>query len=654
MILFPVLTSCVDQNTIDISAKWKYNYGHNALYKDPHYNDSHWETTDITPKRIEKFNSTNIWFRKKITIPHSLQDETLGLYVGKVSSIDRTYLNGVCIGGRGSFHPDYHPTWNYERYYLVPKELLKYDGHDELAIHVSSAYSPWLTSTLRIGNYKDIENFTIMKRIFTTYIPIAVSLFSLLLGTAALLIYYTHTLPERPVLYFGLASLLWSLLASHHYVSDYGIPFALSEKIYYALMAVEFLLTFEIIRSILQLSSRITGYLIYLLSFAGIIVCLSMPPLQPMSHAHYTAIAILAILQQLLWGVAILKGLQKRRPYALSVMLVYLLFMGGIIHDVLVMIHFLSDNNWYLFIGFTLFLLSFSMIFLRQTSDIEKRLQLTAELEATNRELEKQSKEQSDSNMRLLQLYEETQRANAILKSDLNMARLVQSRILPVITELDSIHCSVYYSPVSDVGGDIYDIHPMSNGTVRFFLADATGHGVQAALVTMLIRNIYDSVKYTATSPAEILDYLNRRFHSAYRNLSLFFSCIVVDVDFRQQILRYSSAGHNPQLLLRGNNIQSLYVKGPIIGMIHKAHYMERETALEDHDRIFLFTDGIEEIEGNEHTMFGEAHLQKACLAAKEKAIEESITTILNASTRFAEGKNIMDDITILAIEKKK
>jgi hypothetical protein len=88
------------------------------------------------------------------------------------------------------------------------------------------------------------------------------------------------------------------------------------------------------------------------------------------------------------------------------------------------------------------------------------------------------------------------------VQDDMVLAKKIQGRILTKnFNNITGIKTYVQYYPMSEVGGDIYDITEIRPGCVRIFLADAAGHGVQAALVTMIIKGEYEKVKETADQP---------------------------------------------------------------------------------------------------------------------------------------------------------
>ncbi|MCB1160616.1 MAG: response regulator, partial [Leptospiraceae bacterium] len=117
-------------------------------------------------------------------------------------------------------------------------------------------------------------------------------------------------------------------------------------------------------------------------------------------------------------------------------------------------------------------------------------------------------------------------------KREIRLARQIQEKLLPInLEEIKGLQFSVKYLPYGELSGDIYDIAEIFPGYIRIFLADATGHGISAALVTMLIKSEYETIKSSFASPAKTLMELNTRFIQNYINLNEIFPAFILDID---------------------------------------------------------------------------------------------------------------------------
>jgi Amt family ammonium transporter len=110
-----------------------------------------------------------------------------------------------------------------------------------------------------------------------------------------------------------------------------------------------------------------------------------------------------------------------------------------------------------------------------------------------------------------------------LIQNDLTTAKKIQSSILSQEDKiLGDIEVSIRYLPLTEVGGDFFDVTELRPGLVRVFLADATGHGVQAALITMVIKTLYESLKRGLYSVHELMYHLNNEYIVSFKNLNQF------------------------------------------------------------------------------------------------------------------------------------
>jgi len=208
---------------------------------------------------------------------------------------------------------------------------------------------------------------------------------------------------------------------------------------------------------------------------------------------------------------------------------------------------------------------------------------------------------------------------------------------------------------MSEVGGDIYDIVEIKPGILRVFLADATGHGIQAALVTMLIKGEYEKIKYQHIPPSDLMKILNNEFFNRYGNLSVLFSCIITDIDVNTRSMRYASAGHPDQYLVRGGEISVLSRTGKIVGFGRDLEYGCGEIAITPDDKVVLFSDGIYEEFDMDMKEYGEKRLMEVIRKCSRQPVQAITRSIIQDVRSFIgkESINANDDVTIIGIEMR-
>ncbi|WCL50122.1 trifunctional serine/threonine-protein kinase/ATP-binding protein/SpoIIE family protein phosphatase [Leptospira sp. GIMC2001] len=264
---------------------------------------------------------------------------------------------------------------------------------------------------------------------------------------------------------------------------------------------------------------------------------------------------------------------------------------------------------------------------------------LYSEIKNLNQELERKVDARTKELMQTLN----------ILKKDLNYSKKIQTSILPTIHPIPQLSYALIYQPMDEVGGDFYDFFQINEHTSRFFIADATGHGIQAALITMAIKSEYENLKKTALTPADILTELNSIVINKYK--TLFFSCVVMDIDVKNLDVKYSSAGHPAQILLQDGKAIEMKKSGALLGLKKDMDYELISMKLQPDDRIYLFTDGVYEIFNDERIEFGEDRFYELLLASYKQKPADQILTLENALIHYQGNGEFEDDLTLLAIQ---
>lgn len=269
-----------------------------------------------------------------------------------------------------------------------------------------------------------------------------------------------------------------------------------------------------------------------------------------------------------------------------------------------------------------------------------------AELRAANDEIRRMNSRLSET----LQTLEERDRR---ITSDLEQARRFQQRILPAPPESKHARAAVFYRPAELVGGDVYDVWERSRGVFRFFLADATGHGVQAALRTMLLKAEYDRCKLEALTPEQALMMLNAKIGAAYPGLEMQCTATCFDLittgDGPARV-RYATAAHPPLLVLHGNDVRSIYQPGPFIGVVPEIVLEPVEIELAPGDRILAYSDGLEEQWNAAGIEFGLERVTRA-LADRAVDITGAVDQLMGEWDDFLGTQRPDDDATLLAVE---
>lgn len=187
------------------------------------------------------------------------------------------------------------------------------------------------------------------------------------------------------------------------------------------------------------------------------------------------------------------------------------------------------------------------------------------------------------------------------LHDELLLAAQVQREVLP--KQLPTIHglgMGVLFRPAGFVSGDIYDVDRLDEEHVGFFLADAMGHGVPAALMTLFIsgslpQKDISSTGYRLIPPAESLSRLNQSMCASRVGSTRFATAVCGQIHVPTGRVRLASAGHPPALIVRDGVAQPVQLDGPLLGVFDDATFEERTLSLGENERLVVHSDGLEE-----------------------------------------------------------
>jgi sigma-B regulation protein RsbU (phosphoserine phosphatase) len=237
------------------------------------------------------------------------------------------------------------------------------------------------------------------------------------------------------------------------------------------------------------------------------------------------------------------------------------------------------------------------------------------------------------------------------MEEELNLARRIQSTFLP--SEFPAIpHYEVFgmTTPSREVGGDFFDLVPGPDGAYYLAIADVSGKGVPAALLTSMLQASLRTQAGSPDSVAEIVTNINTLVadRTSDEQFATFFLCRL-DPSRR---MRFSNAGHNYPILSRKTGERVFLEKGGIIlGMMSSASFEEASVDLAPGDRIVFYTDGISEAANPDGEDYGEERLWDLVMALPpDLSAREMADRILEDVTRFLDGREPQDDVTVMVL----
>ena len=244
--------------------------------------------------------------------------------------------------------------------------------------------------------------------------------------------------------------------------------------------------------------------------------------------------------------------------------------------------------------------------------------------------------------------------AGETLDEEMQLASRLQRDFLPRrMPEIGAARFSVLYRPVSFVSGDIYDVTRLDETRVGFYIADAVGHGLPAALLTMFIKKALQTKRilgntYEIIPPDQSLSGLNDDICAQELSTCTFCTAVYCVLDTETLTLTYARAGHPaPVLVGRDGSLESLQAEGCLLGVFEDAQFEARQVTLEPGDRVVLYTDGVcDSLARTPGESFIEVFGSDLALSNTEMMVE--ITSRIEAAC--AQGKQA-DDITVMTLE---
>lgn len=231
--------------------------------------------------------------------------------------------------------------------------------------------------------------------------------------------------------------------------------------------------------------------------------------------------------------------------------------------------------------------------------------------------------------------------------------RSLLPRSLPTIAGFD---LDAFYATSAQAGGDYYDFFPIADGRWGILIADVSGHGTPAAVVMAIMRAIAHTKPSLHASPTQLLGYLNTHLAKSYTQDGTFVTAFYAVLDPKAKTLTYSSAGHNPPRLVRGERAISLDGAGALpLGIFPEQSHPEATVDLQPEDLLLVYTDGITETMGpsnaqGQRQLFGTDRLDRLLVACKLAGPEECIRQVRAAIQAFSEGQAPADDQTVIAM----
>ena len=272
-------------------------------------------------------------------------------------------------------------------------------------------------------------------------------------------------------------------------------------------------------------------------------------------------------------------------------------------------------------------------------SVLRARIETQLRLRSMRRQLERQN--------------DELEKWRRDLERDLAAARLTQQSLIPQKPLLlPGWQIATCYHPVIQVGGDIYGWLRMKDGRVLFWIADGTGHGAAAALLTTLAKLLFHHGSMDHDSPASLMEAVDNDFRSTFGARS-FMTAMCVALDPATGQAQVVGAGHPPLLVVRhSGTTESIASVAPPLGLIKRTAFTETAIDLEPGDAFLLYTDGLFNWSKDERHRVTPGRLEKI-LDHSAPSAEALLKRIVAQTAPENSAKTAPDDVAAIAVRRE-
>ncbi len=242
---------------------------------------------------------------------------------------------------------------------------------------------------------------------------------------------------------------------------------------------------------------------------------------------------------------------------------------------------------------------------------------------------------------------------------DLTLASNVQSYLLPsTLPEVKGLSSAVRYKPHRKIGGDFYDFFTLPDGRYGVVVADVSGKGVSAAIITAICQTRFAYVAKACHSPAQTLKMLNSEMVSLVRS-DMFVTMVYAILEADLSKITFARAGHEKPLFYGASGKAAREIRSPgiAVGMtdseIFDANIDDAVLPFENGDIFTLYTDGVSETVNEAGEEFSSKRLLTAIESLHNDPAPAIIDGVGKAVQDFAADKTgYADDLTLLILKR--
>jgi serine phosphatase RsbU (regulator of sigma subunit) len=208
------------------------------------------------------------------------------------------------------------------------------------------------------------------------------------------------------------------------------------------------------------------------------------------------------------------------------------------------------------------------------------------------------------------------------------------------------------YVPMAQIGGDFVDVVRLSSDAYGILVADVTGHGIHAALLSFMSAMGFKNVAPGRRSTKEVMCALNETLYGKLHD-DHFVAMFYAILDMQDQALTYTQAGNPPALLIRQRtgDVTPLGASGTVIGVLPSVRLEEKRIPLEPGDKVLFYTDAIVESANQDGEMLGVDGLRSFLAQQGSLSIETLMNRVYALGQEHSGNDHYEDDFTLVGLQ---
>ena len=662
--------SCKQQTNvsrIDLTSGWTYTLKENAG-KDDFVSFDNALLGNLETLVPEQYGF--IWLKKTFEIPEGLKNQNLGVYLGRISIADETYVNGVYIGGEGSCPPGESSAWNTARFYTIPQSILE-SGSNEILIKI------WVDAEGSIVSNPFISTITLAKKaasreaFWNSKINLIFAFVMLVIAGYHLMLFFKNR-NEKENRMFGLINILSALYLSVFFYGElpfvHGthMPFLFFQKIFSSSMP--FFICYMVISFIISFvhstEKKVITYIRLAFMIIPVVIVLFAPDSRVLRSMRWTLMMLIPPMLYLFF--VIIRALMRKEKDAVTLLFGFSPLLGTflidiIVHNILKIYSFpyITSIGWQLVIVSLLFILANRFVKARQQVE-ELNRTLENKVEERTKELSESNSKLSEANSQLEvtnnQLTEAKRKADRDLKLAANVQNSFFNPSLPYFKNWEVVY---KFKPAAGVSGDLYDFFHDGKELQGVGLFDVSGHGIGSGLVTMLAKSVIDrKFREGAGLPfSKVMSEIDRQITEDKGDIENYLTGVLLRIQGNQ--VEFINAGH-PKVFIRTAKNGKCYPielkdgdqKSGIIGFGGmKQDFKAMKFKMQKGDSLILYTDCLNESVNKNGEQFTEERIAEAFEDAGIGSAKSKLDYVLNRFYKFTEGTEIKDDLTVIVLQ---